>query len=209
MILSRRTTYSSAGDSELNLAPGSTHQLAELGADTLEKSQTVVLGESVEEVLDGVGLVLATGVLLELSDDGGLVLGGEGRCLHDVGELWVLDIDLREGAEGLGHSLERLRLHGSSVLWEVNVSIETCIMGQQADGQLQWSSTPSWAQCYRDELTYQSTGISAIEAEEGDRRLGVGAGGRCCVRADCRLSGSSARNCHACSGGVRSPNKCP
>lgn len=75
-------------------------------------------------------------MLLELSDDGGLVLGGEGRRLHDVGELWVLNIDLLEGAEGLGHGLERLRLHGSSVLWEVNVSIVTCIRGQQAGGRL-------------------------------------------------------------------------
>lgn len=137
MILSRRTTYSSAGDGELNLASGSTHQLAELCANTLEKSQAVVLGERVEEVLDGVGLVLTTGVLLELSDDSGLVLSGEGRRLHDVGELWVLNVDLREGAEGLGHGLERLRLHGSSVLWEVDVSIVTCIIGWQADGWLQ------------------------------------------------------------------------
>lgn len=135
VILSRRT-YSSAGNGKLNLAPGSTHQLAELGADTFEEGQAVVLGESVEEVLDSVGLILATGVLLELSDDGGLVIGGEGRRLHDVGELWVLDIDLLEGAEGLGHAIERLRLHGSSVLWEVNVSIVTCIESHQAIGWL-------------------------------------------------------------------------
>lgn len=107
-MLSRRATYSSAGNGKLNLASGSTHQLAELCADAFEKGQAVVLGERVEEVLDGVGLVLATGVLLELRDDGRLVLGGEGRRLHDVGELWVLDIDLLEGAEGLGHGLERL-----------------------------------------------------------------------------------------------------
>lgn len=109
-------TYGSAGDSQLDLAPSGAHQLAELMADALQETQSVVLGEGVEEVLDGVGLVLAAGVLLELGNDGGLVLGGERWRKHDLGQLGVSAVDVVEGTEGLGDGVERLRLHCCRVL---------------------------------------------------------------------------------------------
>lgn len=72
-------SYLGAGDDHLYLATGCAHDLAKLCADALQYSQAVVLGESGEEVLDGFVGVCGANVLLQLSDDGALVFGGERR----------------------------------------------------------------------------------------------------------------------------------
>lgn len=116
-------SYLSGGDGHLNLAARSRHDLVELVADTLEETEAVVLGESVEEVLDG-GF-LAARLLNELGDDGGLVLGGESRGRQDGSELSILLEDVAEVGEGLGSGLEGRRLGSGSVLEIDAVSISS------------------------------------------------------------------------------------
>lgn len=57
-------TYLGTGNNQLNLSSGRAHDLAELLADSLEYSKTVVLSESREEVLDGFVRTRGTHVLL-------------------------------------------------------------------------------------------------------------------------------------------------
>lgn len=83
-------------------------------ADALEEAEAVVGGEGVEEVLEG-GAV-AAGLLDELGDDGGLVLGAQGRGGEDVVELGVTVDNGTEVGQGLGGRLEGRALSGSSVL---------------------------------------------------------------------------------------------
>lgn len=59
-------SYLSTSDPQLDLALASAHQLGELLADALQQTQSVVLGQSVEEILDSTALVSATSVFLEL-----------------------------------------------------------------------------------------------------------------------------------------------
>ena len=107
-------SYRSAGDGQLNLTASSTHELAKLLTDTLQERKSVVLGKSVQEVLDS--LRLLTGVLLKLGNNGRLVLGGKGRSSHDSGKLGILVVDFVQGQESLGGRIERRALDGSSVL---------------------------------------------------------------------------------------------
>lgn len=92
-----------------------THQNTELLADTLEGSETVVLGQSLEEVLEDVGLV-GTGNLLELLDDLLLVGNGQGRSAEDGDQLGVGLQGLAESSDSLGGLVEGSGLGGSSVL---------------------------------------------------------------------------------------------
>lgn len=80
-------TYGSAADSHLDLATRGSHQLGKLLRNTLEDAQAVVVGQGLQEVLDGLA---AAGSLLELGDDGGLVGIGESRGAQDGGELGIL-----------------------------------------------------------------------------------------------------------------------
>ena len=107
-------TYGSGSDGHLDLTAGSAHKSVELGANTLEESQSVVLGEGLEEVLDG--LVCTTDVLLELSDNLALVLSRQSWRLHDLAELGISLENVVELGEGLGHAVEGVALHGCSVL---------------------------------------------------------------------------------------------
>lgn len=107
-------TYGSGGDSHFDLTAGSAHKSVELGANTLEESQSVVLGEGLKEVLDG--LVGTTGILLELSDNLALVLSRQSWRLHDLAELGVSLENVVELGEGLGHAVEGVALHGCGVL---------------------------------------------------------------------------------------------
>lgn len=91
------------------------HQSAELLADTLQSTETVVLGQSSEEVLEDVGLVGASD-LLELGDDLRLVGVGEGRGTEDGDQLGVGLQGLAEGSDGLGGRVEGGGLGGCSVL---------------------------------------------------------------------------------------------
>lgn len=101
----RSKTYLSTGDVQLDLTALGGHESRELVSDTLEGAETVVLSESLEEVLDNVTLV-GTGNLLELLDNLLLVGVGEGRGTEDGGELLVALDGLAEGSDSLGGLLE-------------------------------------------------------------------------------------------------------
>lgn len=105
-IVRRRSvcTNLSAGDLELDLAAGSRHNLSELLANTLQETQSVVLSESLEEVLDS--LRVAAGLLGQLVHNGGLVLGGQGRSSKDRGQLSIPLDDVVEVGESLGGRIE-------------------------------------------------------------------------------------------------------
>lgn len=113
------STYLSTGDVEVDLAVVSAHQGSELLADTLEGAETVVLGESLEEVLDDTGLVglVSTGDLEELLNDGLLVLVGEHRGAEDADELLVTLEGLAEVGDSTGSLVESSGLGGSGVLF--------------------------------------------------------------------------------------------
>jgi hypothetical protein len=104
------STYSSAGNNELNLAAVRAHQDGELVHNTLKGAQTVVGGESLEEVLDDALLVGSTEVLLQFLDNLLLVRDGEGGGVQDLGELGVLLEDGRERLERLGRGVESVGL---------------------------------------------------------------------------------------------------
>lgn len=109
-----RKTYLGAGDLELDLAAGGAHDGAKLLADALQETQAVVLGERAEEVLDR--LAAGAGLLGQLGDNGGLVLGGEGGSGQDLRQLGVLLDNGVEVAEGLGRGIEGRGFGGGSVL---------------------------------------------------------------------------------------------
>lgn len=112
-----KRAYLGAGNDHLDLAAGGAHELAELGDDAGEETETVVLGEGGEEVLDG--LAGDIGALLKLGNDGALVGGGEGGSREDVGELGVLSEEVSEAGDGLGGRLEGVGLDGGRVLYHV------------------------------------------------------------------------------------------
>ena len=109
-------TYSGGDDGKLDLAPGGAHKDGELLGDAFEDAESVVLGKSVEEVLDRVGLVLDANLLLKLGDNLGLVRDAESRGGEDLLELGVALEDGGEALEGLGGVVQRLGLDGGSVL---------------------------------------------------------------------------------------------
>lgn len=98
------STYLGTGDGHLDLATSSGDELAKLLGDALEQSKAVVLGEGLEEVLDGG--VAAAGLLGKLGDDGGLVLGAERWRGQDARQLRVLLEQRAEVGEGLGRGVE-------------------------------------------------------------------------------------------------------
>lgn len=112
---SSRNPYLSTGDVEVDLAAVSAHQGSELLADTLEGTETVVLGESLEEVLEDTGLI-GTGDLSELLDNGLLVGGGEHGSTKDSAELLVSLEGLAEAGDSTGSLVEGSGLGGSGVL---------------------------------------------------------------------------------------------
>lgn len=95
----------------------SAHQGSEVLADTLEGTETVVLGKSLKEVLEDTSLV-GTGNLGELLNDGLLVGGAEGRSAEDVDELLVGLDDLTEAGDRTGSLVESRGLGGSGVLFK-------------------------------------------------------------------------------------------
>ena len=140
-------------DSQLNLALRRADQLRKLLAHALEDAQTVVLGKGVEEVGDGVGLVLDAGGLLELLHNLLLVLDGKSGRLDDAGELGVLLEGLVQAVNGLGDVVEGGGLGGGGVL-PMAVSVGDCGIAHR-------------------ELPYQGAGVGAVDAEDLDRRPGV------------------------------------
>jgi hypothetical protein len=109
--------YLSTGDVEVDLTTVSAHQGSELLADTLEGTETVVLGKGLEEVLDETGLV-GTGNLGELRDDGLLVGIGQGGGAEDGGQLLVGLEGLAEVGDATGGLVEGSGLGGGSVLFK-------------------------------------------------------------------------------------------
>ena len=107
-------THLSAGNPHLHLTASSRDDGVELLADATQETQTVVLGKGIEEVLDGRSA--GAGLLGELGDDGGLVLGAERGSGKNLGELGVLLDDVAQGGEGLGRRLEGRRLGSGRVL---------------------------------------------------------------------------------------------
>lgn len=110
----RITTYLSRGDNQLNLALGGGDELGKLLADAGQDAEAVVLGEGGEEVANGV--VGTAGLLLELGDNGRLVVGAEGGSVEDGDELLVLLENGLELRQGLGGRVDGRRLDGRGVL---------------------------------------------------------------------------------------------
>lgn len=81
------------------------HQSLELLNHAFQQTQSVVLSESTEKVLENVALVTA-GNLLQFLDDLLLVANGEGGGVQDRGELGVLLEDFAELCKGLGDLVE-------------------------------------------------------------------------------------------------------
>lgn len=124
-----KITYLSTGNVQLKLTTVRTHKSTELLANTLKSTQPVVLGKSVEEVLQDVALVSAASELLQLVNDLLLVGGREGRGADDGGELAVVLEGLAEGGEGLGDLVEGGGFGGGSVLFINCVSGWCCFWG--------------------------------------------------------------------------------
>lgn len=110
------SSYLSTGDVEVDLAAVSAHQGSELLADTLEGTETVVLGESLEEVLEDTSLI-GTGDLSELLNNGLLVGDGKHRGAEDSDELLVSLDGLAEAGDSTGSLVESSGLGGSGVLF--------------------------------------------------------------------------------------------
>lgn len=62
-------TYACSNNCNLDLALVRTHQLSKFVTNTFEKTQSVVVGEGLEKVLDSVTLVSSADVLLQFGDD--------------------------------------------------------------------------------------------------------------------------------------------
>jgi hypothetical protein len=145
-------------DGHLDLTAGGGHKGAELLADALKDGETVVGGQGLEELLDG--LVGAAGGLLELSNDLLLVLDGKSGRSQDVLQFGVLLESRVEVLHGLGDGIEGGGLGGCGVLFVapvVSVSRRFCLPVV--------SMHPS--------VTYQRAGVGSINAEERDRRLRI------------------------------------
>jgi len=113
----KEVSYRSTRNSQLNLPPIRTHQSPKLLADALQHAQAVVLGQRLEEVLDGVALVLNADLARELVDDAVLVGGAEGWGEHDVLQLGVALEHRSDVFEGFGDGVEGLLLGGCGVLY--------------------------------------------------------------------------------------------
>lgn len=107
--------YLSTGNDQLDLALGSADELGKLGDDTGQETEAVVLGQGLEEVLDG--LVCDARGLGELGDDGALVGWGQAGGVEDLGELRILLDEVTEAGDGLGRGLEGGSLDGGGILY--------------------------------------------------------------------------------------------
>jgi hypothetical protein len=153
------------GDGHLNLAAGGGHEGAELLADALKDCETVVGGQGLEELLDG--LVGAAGGLLELGDDLLLVLDGERGRGQDLLQASVLLESGSEVLHGLGDGIEGGGLGGCGVLLvragSVSLAVVFCV-----PFPFLVPSLPGYPA-----ITYQRAGVGSINAEERDRRLRI------------------------------------
>lgn len=189
-------THLSTGDVQIDLTTVSTHKGIELLANTLQNTQPVVLGQGVEEVLEDVTLVTAR-ELLELSNDLLLVSSREGRGADDRGQLAVRLQGLAETSEGPGDLVEGRGLDGGSVLFiatTVLISFDAmlslssfflvffvffCEIGSTERGSYSPVDTRkahkdlNQRQTQKGRTAYQSSGIGAINTEQGHGSLDV------------------------------------
>lgn len=109
-----RWTNLSTGDGQLNLTTGSGDDGVELFTNAAKETKTVVLGEGLEEVLDG-GAARAS-LLDELSNNLLLVVGAEGGSTQNGSKLGILLDDVSEGSDSLSGRVEGRRLGSGGVL---------------------------------------------------------------------------------------------
>ena len=93
--------YLRTGDDHLKLALGGANQSLKLLANAGEYAKTVVLGQSLEEVLHSAAFIRTTGVLLELSNDLRLVAGRQAGSVEDGAESCILLEDFAEALKSL------------------------------------------------------------------------------------------------------------
>lgn len=114
-------TYGSTGNSHLHLALSSTHQSRELLANALQYAQAVVCCQCLEEILDRVGLVNSSCVLLQFLDYLGLIAGTQSWRIKNFGEFGILFEDLGKTGQSFRSAFQG-RLFGSgSVLKTVSI----------------------------------------------------------------------------------------
>lgn len=163
----------------------STHKGAKLLANSLERTQTVVLGKSTKEVLEDIALV--TGDLEQLLNDLLLVGGREGGGADDAGELAVSLEGLVESKEGAGGLVEGSRFGRGSVLslsvvsflfsfffciWLDALSSNFLVVGSTETTMVTSSRKRTKMQTSAEQKnSYQSSGIGAGNTKQGHRGL--------------------------------------
>lgn len=173
----------------------STHKGTELLANAFQNAQPVVLSQGVEEVLKDVTLV-TTRELLELTNNLLLVRSREGRGANDRGQLAVRLQGLAEDSEGPGGLVEGRGFDGGSVLFIATTALiqfgaTFCLsnfffgflvfLRDRINGEGKLSQAIheksieylNQGQKQKDKDAYQSSGIGAINAEQGHGSLDV------------------------------------
>ena len=174
----------------------STHKGTELLANAFQNAQPVVLSQGVEEVLEDVTLV-TTRELLELTNNLLLVRSREGRGANDRGQLAVRLQGLAEDSEGAGGLVEGRRFDGGSVLFIATTALiqfgaTFCLsnfffggflvfLRDRINGEGKLSQAIheksiedlNQGQKQNDKVAYQSSGIGAINTEQGHGSLDV------------------------------------
>ena len=157
-------THHSRRDDSLNLSSVGAHQNPVLFNDAVKQVEAVVLGQHLQEVLDG--LVRARH-LQDLSNHKLLVPSLEGRRGEDVGELGVFVKGSLQVLECLVGGLKALRLCGCSVLFFFFTCTSSITIGMLFSDDEEGAS-------------YQRRSVGAVDAEEGNGRLERFAGICCC-----------------------------
>jgi hypothetical protein len=102
-----------------------THELSKFVGNALENTKSVVLDQSLEEVLEYVAG--AAGVFRDLAHDLLLVIEAEGWVVKNLVELEVLLENRGQGFHLLGGRFERRTLSGSRVLLK-RIRIGSCML---------------------------------------------------------------------------------
>ena len=149
-----------------------THEYTKLLNNALQHAQSVVLSESVEQVLDDALLVSAANVLLELLDNLLLIRYRQRRRVEDVVELGVLLEHTLEVRQRLGCGLEGVGLCRRGVLTHINVSQAFLFSQNFPIVSLRFASSQPLLNGQLDSWkSYQSARVGSVNAEEGNRGL--------------------------------------
>jgi hypothetical protein len=149
------STYLSGSDGHLDLTTGSGHDLAELLADTTEDAKTVVLGEGIEEVLDG-GRV------------------GAARMVDSLASFSTREPRLAR-ARAVGSRLEDLT---AAVYCEMTQGrLVGCPFFSKGLAAMQFIASRACLIILSDRsTTYQSAGVGSVNAKDSNRGLGLSGG---------------------------------